>query len=40
MSETELKLLSMIRNHDNPGQALLTAVELIIKYLEQPESFE
>lgn len=40
MSETELKLLSMIRNHDNPEQALLTAVELIIKYLEQPESFE
>ena len=40
MTETELKLLSIIREHDNPEQALITAIELIIKYLEQPESFE
>ena len=40
MSETELKLLSMIRENDNPEQALTKAIEIIIKYLEQPESFE
>ena len=40
MSETELKLLSMIRENANPEQALITAIEVIIKYLEQPESFE
>ena len=40
MSETELKLLSMIRENDNPGQALIMAIEIILKYLEQPESFE
>lgn len=40
MSETELKLLSMIRENDNPGRAFVKAIEIIIKYLEQPESFE
>ena len=40
MTDNELKLLSMIRENDNPEQALVTAIEIIIKYLEQPESFE
>ena len=40
MSETELKLLSMIRENDNPGRAFVKAIEIIIKYLEQLESFE
>ena len=40
MTENELKLLSIIRENENPEQALITAIELIIKYLEQPESFE
>lgn len=40
MTETELKLLSIIRENDNPEQALVTAINIIIKYLEQPESFE
>ena len=40
MTENELKLLSMVREHDNPEQALITAIEIILKYLAQPESFE
>ena len=40
MTQNELKLLNIIRENDNPEQALITAIELIIKYLEQPESFE
>ena len=40
MSETELKLLSMIRENDNPERAFVTALEIIIKYLMQSESFE
>ena len=40
MTTNELKLLSIIRENDSPEQALITAIEVIIKYLEQPESFE
>ena len=40
MTENELTLLSMIRENDNPEQALITAIDIIIKYLSQPESFE
>ena len=40
MTTTELKLLSMIRENDNPEQALVKAIEIIILYLTQPESFE
>ena len=40
MTNNELQLLNMIRDNDNPERALITAVEIIIKYLEQPESFE
>lgn len=40
MSETELKLLSMIRNHDNPEQALVTAIEIILSHLTHLESTE
>ena len=40
MTNNELELLSMIRENDNPEQALIKAIEIIIKYLEQPESFE
>ena len=35
MTQNELELLNIIREHDNPEQALVTAIELIIKYLEQ-----
>ena len=40
MTENELKLLSMIREHNNPEQALIIAIETIISYLKQFESFE
>ena len=41
MSENETKLIEMIRNHPNPGQAFVTAMEVILLFLkhhEQPES--
>ena len=40
MTDNEIKLLNLIRENDNPEQALVTAIEIIIMYLEQPESFE
>lgn len=40
MTDNELKLLSMIRENDNPERAFVKAIEIIIKYLERPESFE
>lgn len=40
MADNEIELLKLIRNNDNPEQALVKAIEIIIKYLEQPESFE
>lgn len=38
MEENELKLLDMIRAHENPECALLIAIQTIISYLEQHES--
>lgn len=38
MTENEMKLLEMIRKNDNPEQALLTAVGVIIDYLSHPVS--
>ena len=40
MTNNEITLLNIIRENENPEQALVTAIEIIIKYLEQPESFE
>ena len=40
MTNKEIELLNLIRENDNPEQALTKAIEIIIKYLEQPESFE
>lgn len=40
MTENEIKLLEMIRNHDNPEQALLVAVEFILDFLNHHESVE
>ena len=40
MTNNELKLLSMIRENDNPERAFVKAIEIIVKYLEQLESFE
>jgi hypothetical protein len=38
MTENEIALINIIRNHPNPEQALLVAIEIICKHLEQFES--
>ena len=40
MTEKEAKLLEMIRNHENPGEAMAVAVKIIIDFLAQLESYE
>ena len=40
LSGNEEELISVIRENDNPEQAVLTAIEVILGYLRQPESFE
>ena len=40
MSTHENELLNIIRESENPDQAVLTAIEIISEYLRQPESFE
>ena len=38
--QNEEELLRIIRENDNPDQAALIAIEVILEYLTQPESFE
>ena len=38
MTENELELIKIIRENDNKEQAILTAVESILSFLEQRES--
>ena len=38
MTENELNLIKLIRENDNPEQALRTAVETILSFLERHES--
>ena len=40
MTANEQELINLIRENDNPEQALVTAVETILLYLKQHESFE
>lgn len=40
MTENERELIKLIRENDNPGQALVTAVSTILCFLEQHESSE
>ena len=40
MTDNELELIKLVRENDNPGQALVTAVETILLYLKQHESSE
>ena len=35
MSQNEYELLRMIRENDNPEQAVLTAIDTILEYLAQ-----
>ena len=39
MTENELRLITLIRENDNPDEAFNTAVNIILSVLEQPESF-
>jgi hypothetical protein len=38
MTNNEMKLLNIIKNHDNPEKAIEIAVKTIIAFLEQDES--
>ena len=40
MTDNELKLINLIRENDNPTQALMTATLIVLDYLKQHESFE
>ena len=40
MSKNELELVNMIRENDNPEQALMAAATIILGYLKQHESSE
>lgn len=40
MTETEMELIKLIRENDNPGQALMTATVIILGFLKQHESSE
>ena len=33
MTENEVKLIEMIRNHKNPGEAFVTALEIILLFV-------
>ena len=38
MTENEKELIKMIRENDNPSQALMTAALIVLGYLKQTES--
>ena len=38
MTENEIELLNIIRDHKHPEQALITAIEATLNFLEQPLS--
>ena len=38
MSENETKLINLIRDHNNPEKALSTSIEIILSFLNHPES--
>ena len=40
MTANEIELINIIRENDNPNQALTTAVDIILLYLVQHESSE
>ena len=40
MTENEKELIKLIRENDNPEQALVTATVIILDYLKQHESSE
>lgn len=40
MTENELRLINLIRENDNPEEAIVTAVSIITSFLEQQRSSE
>lgn len=40
LCQNEAELLNMVRENDNPEQAAIIAIDIILEYLRQPESFE
>lgn len=40
MTNNEIELLKLIRENDNPEEALITATTIIIDFLKPHESFE
>ena len=40
MTANEMELIKLIRENDNPGQALMTAAVIIVGFLKQHGSFE
>jgi hypothetical protein len=40
MTENELRLIKLIRENDNPEEAIITAVNIISSFLEQEQSFQ
>ena len=39
MTDNELKLIELIRENDNPEEAIITAVSIITSFLEQAQSY-
>ena len=40
MTENEITVLEMIRNHSDPDKAILIAIEIFTRLIEQPEATE
>lgn len=40
MTNNEIELLTLIRSNENPEQALLVAIDVIIGFLNHPEVIE
>ena len=38
MTENEIKLINLIRENDKPDEAIVTAVNIILSFLEQEKS--
>ncbi len=38
MTENEIELINIVREHDNPVRAMMVAIKIIISYLMQHES--
>ena len=40
MTDNEILLLNIIREHKHPEKAVITAIETTLNFLEPPQSFE